>query len=126
MKVLWLTLLCLGVGTSASAQIFPIQAGTMLEFYHGTENFALTMKYQLCVDAVTDTACKDIAVTPSTTVGWYQFPTPDTIPSGSHFIGVRAVGFGTIGPGAVSNALQVNMNPPPGTFPPPSSFRLKP
>lgn len=120
MKVLWLTLLCLGVGTSASAQI-QVQHGTMLEFYHGTENFALSSKYQFCVDAVTVAACPDVQVEPSTTVGWYKFPLPAWVSLGMHFIGVRAVGF-TTGPTNVSNALQVMVNAP-GAIPPPSNFR---
>jgi len=118
-------LLCL-VSTPSYAQI-PISTGKMLEFFHGVDQFTLTQKYQMCVDAVTDAACPDVVVTTSTTIGWYQFPLPTSVTMGIHFIGVRAVGFSG-DKSNVSNALHILVGPPidPNALVPPSSFRVVP
>lgn len=108
LRLSFLALVLLALSTlTASAQI---QTGSTLYFDHDVASVADTQKYQLCVDAVSDAACTDIAVLPlgasqTPDMSVFSFTLPATVPRGNHSLQVRAIGFGDFGSSAGSNAL---------------------
>jgi hypothetical protein len=118
-----LVLLALSALT-ASAQ-GQLQAGSALYFDHPVADALDTDKYQLCVDAVADASCVDLAVLKVGTAGTvdtFSFTLPATVSRGNHTLQVRAVGFGDFGASAGSNALTARIIGKPG---PPVLLRLQ-
>lgn len=81
-------------------------AGSTFYFDHDGVD---TEKYQLCVDAVTDTACQDIGVTKVGTSQTYSFTLPAWVPRGNRALSVRAIGLLDTGPSGPSNTLAVRV-----------------
>jgi hypothetical protein len=118
-----LVLLALSALT-ASAQ-GQLQTGSALFFDHPVADALDTEKYQLCVDAVADASCVDLAVLKVGTAGTvdtFSFTLPATVSRGNHTLQVRAVGFGDFGASAGSNALAARIIGKPG---PPVLLRLQ-
>jgi hypothetical protein len=109
---------------TASAQ-GQLQTGSALFFDHPVADALDTEKYQLCVDAVADASCVDLAVLKVGTVNGvdtFSFTLPATVSRGNHTLQVRAVGFGEFGASVGSNALAARIIGKPG---PPVLLRLQ-
>jgi hypothetical protein len=82
-----------------------VVTGTTFSFDHDPASAADTLRYELCVDVVSDATCQTVAVLRVGTTDTYSFTLPATVPRGNRTLSVRAVGLAGSGTSGPSNAL---------------------
>ena len=123
----WLVGVGLLVGaTDVAGQSTPVvRRGVPLYFEHDEQSIAISTRYQLCEDEITDTRCKDVDVIRLQGSLTFQFELPAWVGNGAHIYAVRAFGEGEYSDPSNALTLVITGKPLPPTnhrnTPPPSN-----